>query len=58
MISRMKLPPITFIDVVALVGLVLCAIGVGLLFEPAAALVFVGAVLLVYAVAVAAGTAQ
>ena len=38
------------LDVIALVGLATLALGVGLLYQPAAALVVVGASLLLYAI--------
>lgn len=42
--------PISTIDALAILGLTCLAVGVGLLIAPAAALVVVGAALLLYAV--------
>jgi len=47
--NRIQLP-LSTVDVIALVGLACLAVGVGILIEPAAALVVIGAALLLYAV--------
>lgn len=47
--NRIRLPLDT-VDIIAVIGLACLAVGVGILIAPAAALVVVGAVLLLYAV--------
>lgn len=47
--NRLRLPLAT-VDAIAIVGLACLAVGVGVLIAPAAALVVVGAALLLYAV--------
>lgn len=56
MMRRVRIPPIAWVDALAVLGLGLLALGIALLTVPAAALVVVGIALLIYAVAVSAST--
>ena len=55
-LGRARLPLVTAIDVVAIVGLLMVAAGVSVALSPAIGLVVIGLALMLYAIAVSAST--